>query len=274
MTAAARLNARSRGVRGAPPVLFCHGFGCDQSMWRHVAPSFEDRYEVITIDLVGAGGSDASAWNPERYSTLEGYAADVVALLEELDLRETIFVGHSVSAMIGALAQVQAPERFARLVMIGPSPRYLDDDDYVGGFTSEAVEELLESLSSNYLGWSATMAPVIVGNPDRPGLGDELRDVFCRMDPAVARVFARTTFLSDVRDVLPRVSCPTLVLQCSQDVIAPDEVGRYVAARIPDSTLVRMQATGHCPNLSAPEETIRLIEDYLRDTTALPVGAG
>jgi sigma-B regulation protein RsbQ len=166
--------------------------------------------------------------------------------------------------MIGALAQVAEPERFAHLVMVGPSPRYLDDaDGYVGGFTREAIDELLDSLASNYLGWSAAMAPVIVGNPDRPQLGEELTDVFCRMDPAVARVFARTTFLTDTRDVLPRVSAPTLVLQCAEDVIAPRSVGEYVADRIPRSTLVLMRATGHCPNLSAPEETVDAIRSYL-----------
>lgn len=244
-------------------MLFAHGFGCDQSMWRYVAPAFEDRFRVITFDLVGAGGSDPRAWDPVKYSSLEGYADDVMELVAELDLQDTIFVGHSVSAMIGALAEVGAPERFAHLVMVGPSPRYLDDEGYVGGFSPEAVDDLLEALSNNYLGWSAAMAPVIVGNADRPQLGEELTEVFCRMDPAVARVFARTTFLSDVRDVLPKVSTPTLVLQCSDDVIAPDAVGEYVADQITGSTLVRLQATGHCPNLSAPEETVTVISSYL-----------
>lgn len=263
MTALERLNVRFAGAEDAQPMLFAHGFGCDQSMWRHVAPALADRYRVITFDFVGAGGSDRSAWDAERYSSLQGYADDVVDLVRELDLRDTIFVGHSVSAMIGALAQVAEPDRFAHLVMVGPSPRYIDDDGYVGGFSPEDIEELLESLASNYLGWSAAMAPVIVGNPDRPQLGEELAEVFCRMDPAVARVFARTTFLTDARDVLPKVSVPTLVLQCSDDVIAPDAVGEYVASRIAGSTLVRLDAVGHCPNLSAPEETVSAIRTYL-----------
>jgi sigma-B regulation protein RsbQ len=249
-------------------MLFAHGFGCDQTMWRHVAPAFADRYRVITFDLVGAGGSDPAAWDPHRYAALEAYAEDVVELVRALDLHDVVFVGHSVSAMIGALAELQDPARFAHLVMVGPSPRYLHDDGYVGGFTADAIEELIESLSSNYLGWSTAMAPVIVGNPDRPHLGEELAEVFCRMDPAVARVFARATFLTDSRDVLPRITAPTLVLQCAEDVIAPREVGEYVAARVPRSTLVLMRATGHCPNLSAPEETVDAIRAYLDGAAA------
>jgi len=263
-----RFNVRFSGPEDARPMLFAHGFGCDQTMWRHVAPAFSDRFRVITYDLVGAGGSAPAAWDPERYLTLDGYADDLVDLVRGLDLRDVVFVGHSVAAMIGALAQVREPDRFDRLVMVGPSPRYLDDDGYVGGFTEEAIEGLLESLSSNYLGWSAAMAPVIVGNPDRPQLGEELTEVFCRMDPAVARVFARATFLTDTRDVLPRVTAPTLVLQCSDDVIAPQSVGEYVAQTIPRSTLVNMRATGHCPNLSAPEETVDVIRSYLDEDAA------
>lgn len=252
-------------------MLFAHGFGCDQTMWRHVVPAFEDRFRLITFDLVGVGGSDPAAWDPKRYSSLQGYAEDVLDLMRELDLRETVFVGHSVSAMIGALAEVAAPERFAHLVMVGPSPRYIDDEGYIGGFSPEAIDELLESLASNYLGWSSSMAPVIMNNPDRPQLGAELADTFCRMDPAVARVFARTTFLTDAREVLPQVSTPTLVLQCSDDVIAPDAVGAYVASQIRSSTLIRLRATGHCPNLSAPEETIDVIRSYLDASRAAAV---
>lgn len=270
MTLAHRLNARYLGAPDAPPILFVHGFGCDQSMWRHVAPAFAADHRVITIDLVGAGGSDVHAWDPQRYSTLHGYADDLVQLLGELDLRRTVLVGHSVSAMIIALTQLAAPDRVGHLVMIGPSPRYIDTDGYVGGFSQDDVEGLLDSLASNYLGWSATMAPVIVGNADRPELGQELSELFCRMDPDIARVFARTTFLSDVRHVLPQVTAPTLVLQCRDDVIAPDEVGRYVADQLPHSTFVQMAATGHCPNLSAPGETTSLIRDYLERAASVP----
>ena len=180
-------------------MLFAHGFGCDQNMWRHVAPAFEDDYRIVLFDHVGAGGSDLSAYDPERYASLHGYAEDVLEICRELDLWDVVFVGHSVSAMIGVLAAVEEPERFAALVLVGPSPRYIDDDDYVGGFTREDIDELLESLESNYLGWSSAMAPVIMGNPDRPELGEELTNSFCRTDPEIARRFARVTFLSDNR---------------------------------------------------------------------------
>ncbi len=245
-------------------MLFAHGFGCDQNMWRFVAPAFADEFRVVLFDYVGCGDSDLTAFDPAKYSSLEGYADDVLAIIRELDLHDVVLVGHSVSAMVGVLAQQIEPERFASLVLVGPSPRYIDTDDYRGGFSESDIEELLESLASNYLGWSSAMAPVIVGNPDRPELGQELTASFCRTDPAVARRFARTTFLSDTREELASVSVPTLVLQCSSDVIAPTEVGEYVAAAIPDSTLVILEATGHCPNLSAPEETTAAISSFVR----------
>ncbi|GAA1920015.1 alpha/beta hydrolase [Nocardioides marmoribigeumensis] len=263
MDVRARHNVNEIGPQDARPMLFAHGFGCDQSMWRHVAPAFADGHRVITFDHAGAGGADPSLWDPQRYAALDGYADDVVRIVTELDLHDVVYVGHSVSAMIGALAQVRAPERFSRLVMVGPSPRYLDDDGYHGGFSQADIDELLESLAGNYLGWSSAMAPVIVGNADRPQLGQELTEAFCRMDPSVAAVFARTTFLSDTRDVLPQVSAPTLVLQCSEDVIAPSEVGQYVAQHLPHAELVTLRATGHCPNLSDPEETVEAIRSYL-----------
>lgn len=263
MDARSRHNVTVVGRASAQPMVFAHGFGCDQNMWRFVAPAFEADHRVVLFDHAGCGGSDPSSFDPDRHATLEGYAADVVELLDELDLHDVVFVGHSVSAMIGVIAQRLRPERFARLVLVGPSPRYIDDEGYRGGFGESDIRELLESLESNYLGWSSVMAPVIVGNPDRPALGQELTASFCRTDPAVARRFARTTFLSDSRDDLRHVTVPTLVLQCSSDVIAPPEVGDYVSAAIPGSTLVVMKATGHCPNLSAPEETVELIASFL-----------
>ena len=258
---------RESGPADAQPVVFAHGFGCDQHMWRHVAPRFADRYRVVLFDHVGAGGADPRAYDPERHATLEGYAQDVVDLVTELDLRDVVFVGHSVSAMIGALAAADAPDRFAHLVLVGPSPRYLDDPetDYVGGFGADDIEGLLESLESNYLGWSAAMAPAIVGNPDRPELGAELTESFCRADPEIQRRWARATFLADNRADLARVRTPALVLQCSDDIIAPDAVGEYVHEHLERSVLVRMAATGHCPNLSAPDETTAAIESYLRE---------
>jgi sigma-B regulation protein RsbQ len=244
-------------------MLFVHGFGCDQNMWRFVAPEFEDRFRVVLMDHVGAGGSDPSAYDATRYSSLEGYAADVLEVCEALELRDVVLVGHSVSAMIGMLAVLRDPDRFAKLVMVGPSPRYIDDEGYVGGFSEADIKELLESLDSNYLGWSTAMAPVIMGNPDRPALGQELTESFCRADPAIAKQFAEVTFLSDNREDLDRLRVPTLVLQCSNDVIAPHAVGAYVHERVAGSTLVTLEASGHCPNLSAPEETTAAIRQFV-----------
>jgi sigma-B regulation protein RsbQ len=243
-------------------MVFAHGFGCDQNMWRYVAPAFEADHRVVLFDHVGAGGSDLSAYDPERYETLGGYADDVVEIAQALELTDAIFVGHSVSAMIGVLAAGRAPERFGKLVLIGPSPRYIDDEGYRGGFSRADIDELLDSMDANFLGWSTAMAPAIMGNPDRPELGEELTESFCRTDPEIAARFARVTFLSDNREDLATVTAPTLVLQCSDDVIAPDEVGRYVHERIPGSVFMQMEATGHCPNLSAPHETVEAIRAF------------
>ena len=258
-----RNNVKVSGLEGGQPILFAHGFGCDQNMWRFVAPAFEETHRVVLFDHVGAGRSDARAWDPARYDTLRGYARDVLEICRALGLQRVIFVGHSVSAMIGGLAAIEEPSRFDALVMVGPSPRYVDDAGYVGGFGRSDIDGLLESLESNYLGWSAAMAPVIMANPDQPELGQELTNSFCRTDPEIARHFARVTFLSDNREDLPRIPVRTLVLQCSDDVIAPRSVGEYVHRRIPGSELVHMKATGHCPNLSAPEETVAAIRAFV-----------
>ena len=244
-------------------MLFAHGFGCDQNMWRYVAPAFEDEYRVVLFDHVGAGRSDLAAYDRRKYSSLNGYAADILELCRELELHDLIFVGHSVSAMMGILAATVEPDRFQRLVLVGPSPRYLNDDGYVGGFAREDIDGLLDSLESNYLGWSGAMAPTIMGNLDRPELGEELTNSFCRTDPAIAKHFARVTFLSDNRSDLGRVDIPTLVLQTREDVIAPIEVGEYVERALPQGQLVVLDATGHCPNLSAPEQTIAAIKTFL-----------
>ena len=263
MSVMKRNNVVEHGPPDAPPMLFAHGFGCDQNMWRYVWPAFADDHRVILFDHVGSGGSDVSAYDRNRYDTLRGYADDVLEICRELALTDVVFVGHSVSAMIGVLAASVEPERFAHLVLVGPSPRYIDDEDYVGGFTAQDIQELLHSLESNYLGWSSAMAPVIMGNPERPELGEELANSFCRTDPEIASHFARVTFLSDDRDVLSRVSTPSLVLQCSQDAIAPQAVGEYVSDRLANGRLVLLDAIGHCPNLSAPEETVSAIKAYL-----------
>ena len=245
-------------------MIFAHGFGCDQNMWRLVVPAFEESHRVVLFDHVGAGQSDLSAYDRQKYGTLNGYAADVLEICRELQLTDVVFVGHSVSAMMGVLAAKQEPGRFKALVLVGPSPRYINDADYLGGFSRQDIEGLLESLDSNYLGWSSSMAPAIMGNADRPELGEELTNSFCRTDPSIAAHFARVTFFSDNRHDLPHVAIPTLILQCSDDVIAPYAVGDYVHRQMPASQLVIMKATGHCPNLSAPKETVAAMKAFLR----------
>jgi sigma-B regulation protein RsbQ len=252
------------GIPDARPIVFVHGFGCDQAMWRFVAPDFEVDHRVVLFDHVGAGRSDLTAYDPEKYGSLRGYAGDIVEVCRELELRDVVLVGHSVSAMIGVLALQEAPELFGALVMIGPNPRYIDDGDYVGGFSRADIVGLLDALDSNHLGWSAQMAPVIMGNhPDNPELAEELTNSFCRTDPDIARQFARVTFLSDNRADLATVAVPTLVLQCSEDVIAPDAVGRYVHQAVPGSRFTQLAAVGHVPHLSAPKETTAAIRDFL-----------
>jgi sigma-B regulation protein RsbQ len=263
MDIARRNNVTVTGNPRGRTVVLAHGFGCDQNMWRLTVPALVRDHRVVLFDYVGSGRADPSAFSEERYGSLDGYARDVVEVCEALDLRDAVFVGHSVSAMIGVLAAGTAPERIGALVMVAPSPRYIDDEGYRGGFSAEDIDELLESLESNYLGWSAAMAPVIMGNAERPELGEELKNSFCATDPDMARVFARTTFLSDSRDDLKGVRVPTLVLECLQDVIAPREVGAFVHRAIPGSSLVTLDATGHCPHLSAPEATNEAIMEFL-----------
>lgn len=263
MDVLARNNVSVTGVQDGVPMVFAHGFGCDQGMWRHVAPVFEQSHRVVLFDHVGAGGSDLSAYDAARYSSLDGYARDLVEILEALDLPPAIVVGHSVSAVIALLAAADRPELFERLVLVGPSPRYIDDDGYRGGFSQQEIDELLETMDDNYLGWSAHIAPVIMGVPDRPDLGEELASSFCRTDPVIARRFARATFLSDNRADLPRVRTPSLVVQCRSDVIAPMEVGQYVHEHLTGSDLVVLEATGHCPNLSAPDQLVAAMQRYL-----------
>jgi sigma-B regulation protein RsbQ len=272
----ARNNVTVSG-RGTRPMLFAHGFGCDQHMWRWVAPAFEDDHRVVLFDYVGAGRSDRAAWSPERYGTLDGYAQDVLDVVHALDLRDVVFVGHSVSSMIGVLAANREPERFAHLVMVGPSPRYVNEaPDYVGGFERADIEGLLETMDRNYIGWANFLAPAIMKNAERPELAGELTESFCSTDPVVARRFAEATFFADNRADLPRVTVPSLVLQCADDMIAPTAVGEYVHRTTPGSTLRLMEATGHCPHMSHPEETIRLVREYLQGAAArraAPAGA-
>jgi sigma-B regulation protein RsbQ len=257
-----RNNIRIRGS-GDTAMMFAHGFGCDQHMWRFVEPAFEKDYRTILFDQVGAGGSDLASYDKAKYSTLGGYADDVVEIGRELGLRDAVFVGHSVSAMIGALAALKAPGMFGKLVMIGPSARYIDDGDYIGGFGASQIDELLQFLEANHMGWSAQMAPAIMGNSERPELGEELTNSFCRTDPEIAKAFARVTFTSDNREDLSKVDIPTLILQCSEDIIAPKAAGEFVHGSIPNSRFVVLEATGHCPNLSAPDEVIAAMQTFV-----------
>ena len=259
--------------RGTQTLLFAHGFGCDQNMWRFLTPAFEEAYRIVLFDYVGAGKSDLTAYHPERYGSLEGYAQDVLEVCEALDLSDVCFVGHSVSGVIGILASLRKPERFKRLVLVSPSPRYLNDlPDYVGGFERADIEGLLTMMEKNYMGWAHYLAPAVMGNPQEPELGQELEASFCSTDPVIARRFAEVTFFGDNRRDLPQVTTPSLILQCSEDLIAPVEVGHYLHRHLPHSTLRLLKATGHCPHMSHPEETIQAIQDYLRAMPSLGNG--
>jgi sigma-B regulation protein RsbQ len=259
-----RNHVRISGNLAGRPVVFGHGFGCSQEMWRKIVPAFEEQYKVVLFDHVGSGNSDLSAYDPGKYDSLHGYADDIIELAEELGLRDAVFIGHSVSSMIGVLASIRRPDLFGSLVLVGPSPRYIDDDAYRGGFVQSDIDALLDALDTNYFGWSELMAPQIMGNPGAPELGAELVDSFCRTDPAIASRFARVTFLSDNRLDLPKVTVPTLILQCSDDIIAPVEVGRYVHENIAGSTFTLIDATGHCPHLSAPDAVAEAVLGFLR----------
>ena len=265
-TVAFRNNVKVTG-RGSRTMLFAHGFGCDQNMWRSVVPAFEDQFRIVLFDYVGSGRSDLLAYDRLRYSTLEGYSKDILDICEELDLSDVIFVGHSVSSMVGILAANQQPTRFSRLILVGPSPCYINDlSGYVGGFERSDIDGLLDMMDKNYIGWASFLGPAVMANPDRPELAIELTESFCSTDPDIARRFAEATFLSDYREELSKVTVPSLIMQCSEDIIAPLEVGDYLDLNLPQSTLRVMKATGHCPQLSHPEETIRVIRDYLSHT--------
>lgn len=258
-TAVIRRNNVHLSGRGDTAMVFAHGLGCDQQMWRFVAPQFQDEFRIVLFDHVGSGRSDHGAYDSGKYASLSGYAADLNEIGDVLGLQNAVLVAHSVSAMIAVLASVSAPDMFGRLVLIGPSARYIDDIGYVGGFSQERINQILQFLETNYTDWSAAMTPIIMGNPDRPYLAQELNDSFCRMDPGIAKEFARATFTSDSRADLPLVSKPVLILQCSEDPIAPLEAGAHVHQAIPDSTMLVLKASGHCPHLSAPDEVAAAI---------------
>jgi sigma-B regulation protein RsbQ len=251
--------------KGSQPMLFAHGFGCDQNMWRFVTPAFENDYRIVLFDYVGSGKSDLAAYDADRYATLDGYAQDVLDVCHALELEHVIFVGHSVSSMVGVLAANREPELFSRLLLIGPSPRYINDaPDYVGGFERSDIEGLLETMEKNYLGWANFLAPAIMKNSDRPELSSELEASFCSTDPVIARRFAEATFFADNRGDLAALRVPSLIMQCSDDMIAPNVVGDYLSRELPGSTLRTLAATGHCPHMSHPDETIAVMQEYLR----------
>ncbi len=260
----ARNNVQVLG-RGSRPMLFAHGFGCDQNMWRFITPAFEDDYRIVLFDYVGSGKSDVRAYNADRYGTLDGYAQDVLDVCEALDLHDAIYVGHSVSCMTGILAAIREPERFDRLILIGPSPRYVNEAGYVGGFERKDLEGLFDVMDKNYLGWANFLAPVVMKNADRPELARELEQSFCSTDPNIARRFAEVTFFADNRADLPNLRTPSLLLQCADDAIAPEVVGDYLESHVPGSTLRKLRATGHCPHMSHPDETIAAMKDYLAE---------
>lgn len=265
MLTRSRNNVRVAGD-GAITMVFAHGFGCDQTMWNRLAPMYAGRFRTLTFDLVGSGGSDLAAYDRAKYGTLHGYAGDLIEILREHVSGKAVFVGHSVSAMIGMLAAIEAPGLFATQVMVCPSPCYIDDDGYLGGFSRGDIDELLDTMDANYLGWSSSLAPAIMGAPDRPELGLELTDSFCRNDPDVARHFARTTFLSDHRPDVPHSRVPALILQCSDDMVAPRQVGDYLHRHLPHSSLSVIENIGHCPHVSAPAASARAIDAFLART--------
>ncbi len=262
MTVEKRNNVNIIG-KGKQAILFAHGYGCDQNMWRFITPAFLDEYKIVLIDHVGSGKSDCTLYTKIKYATLQGYADDLLEICENLKLSDVILVAHSVSTMIGLLAAKKKPDLFKNLVMIGPSPRYINDDEYFGGFSEEDINEMVETLDSNYLGWSSAITPVIMGNPDKPELTEELKNSFCQNDPEIAKHFARVTFLGDNRKDILDLKTPTLIIQCSNDIIAPVKVGKYLHDKIKNSKMEILETTGHCPHLSNPKETIQLIKNYL-----------
>jgi len=253
---------------GDKAIVFLHGYGCDSGMWREVAPAFEKDFRVVTYDLMGYGKSAATHYDMVRYATLDGHADDLIAILEELQLKDVIAVGHSVSAMTIGLAATRRPDLIGRLVMICPSPSYANDSPYVGGFEQRDLLDLLDVLDVNYLGWAHEMAPQIMGASDRPELGKELADSFCQTDPDIAKHFARVTFLSDHRSDVQAIAQPTLVLQCQDDVLVPPAVRTWLMDNMQNIELVVLDATGHCPHVSYPEATTEALAKFVRQQIA------
>ncbi|WP_296621242.1 alpha/beta hydrolase [Marivirga sp.] len=257
-------NYINRLGNGNEPMMFSHGYGCDQNMWRFITPAFEKDYDIILFDHVGSGNSDEQAYNVEKYNDLNGYADDIIEICEVLKLEKVTYVGHSVSSIIGILAAAKRPELFKKLILIGPSPCYINNDEYYGGFSKMDIDELIETLESNYLGWSSSITPVIAGTPGKPEFSEELHNSFCRMNPKIAKHFARVTFLGDNREDLSKVTVPALIIQSHPDIIAPVEVGKFVYKEMPKSSYTQLESPGHCPHLTEPEQTIRAMKSYLK----------
>lgn len=249
-----RLNVQITGQPDGPPVIFGHGLGCDQIMWRHVAPSFEDRFRVVLFDHVGHGDADPEAYDPERHNTLAGYADDLLAVMTSLDLQDALYVGHSVSAAIGLLAASREPERFGALVLVAASPRYIHDVGYRGAFSDSEAEAIIARIDTNWQEWSEAMAPTILGQHYHENLAAQLTFSFCRTDQRVIGTFARATFRLDVRHVLERIEQPCLILQCARDAMAPPHVGEYMAARLANGSLRVLDASGHMPHVTVPAD--------------------
>lgn len=248
---------------GDTPLMFAHGFGCDQNMWRFITPAFEKEYKIILFDYVGSGNSDVSAYKSERYSNLDGYARDILDIIHALDLNDVVLVGHSVSSIIGGLAAIEEPQKFKSLIMIGPSPYYMNDQDYKGGFEPKTIEELLGLMEKNYIGWASFFAPEVMKNENKPELTEELKESFCSTDPVIAHEFAKATFFADNREDLPKIDVPVLIVQCEDDSIAPLQVGKYVHSKIKKSTLKVLPVQGHSPHMSHPDKTIEVIKSFL-----------
>ena len=262
MSATARNNVRWSRSEG-PPLIFAHGYGCDQAMWRHIEPCFEGSHRTILYDLTGCGKSEVSAYDFERHATLEGHADDLLEICRELGVNGATVVSHSVGCTIATLASLRAPDIISKMIMVCPSPSFINEGSYVGGFTRADIDELLEFLDSNFLGWSRHMAPVLMGAPERPELAEELRNSFCQTDPEVAKHFAAVTFLADHREEFARLQSPALIVQCSRDTLAPVGVGEWLHRAIKGSKLAIIDASGHCPHLSAPEMTLAAIAPFL-----------
>ena len=256
-------NNVNRLGKGKQTMLFAHGYGCDQNMWRFITPAFQKDYDCVLFDHVGSGDSDKDSYDFEKYNTLEGYAEDIIALCDELELKNVIYVGHSVGAIMGVLAAARRPDLFDRMILIGPSPCYINKNGYYGGFSQQDINELVETLENNYLGWSSYITPVIIGDPEKPEFTEELHNSFCRMNPNIAKHFAKVTFLSDNRDDLFKVSTPALIIQCHPDIIAPVQVGLYVHEKMLNSNFIQLESPGHCPHLTSPELTINALKFYL-----------